>query len=116
MEKLFKKLDHISDTLDTLSLGNCTTLTPSSPLLQLKFAQLRSITLCNFFIEDTAQAMEFWERHPTLEYVMIVRTIDRVGRQQPWFSRIPWVIKDFLPYLEHLKVILSPSHIVTTPY
>ena len=59
---------------------------------------LRSLSLAYFREVDTALAMEFFERHPSIEYLDVaVNYIDNY-----WFaSELP---HNFLPNLRHLRV------------
>lgn len=44
-------------------------LTDPGALFTRHFPSLRSLSLKEFLIEDTAIAMEFWSRHPYLEQI-----------------------------------------------
>jgi hypothetical protein len=66
----------------------------------MTFPKLRYLSLTSFTVENPAQAMAFWERHPSLEFLNV---FDSNG-ETSWFSRDPVLPVGFLPNLKHLKV------------
>ena len=68
----------------------------------MTFPKLRSLSLASFTLENPAQAMAFWERHPSLEFLKIFSRDD----DRRWFSRDSILPRGFLPNLKHLRVPL----------
>ena len=102
-EKLLQNIGRLSANLHTLDLApNCAERSSVSPLLAMTFPKLRSLSLASFTLENPAQAMAFWERHPSLEFLKIVSRDDDTR----WFSRDSILPRGFLPNLKHLKVPL----------
>jgi hypothetical protein len=99
-EKILKHIDRLSANLRTLDLALYDPeLTYVSPLFEMTFPKLRSLSLDSFALEDTAQAMIFWSRHPSLE----ILNIYNFNEDMPWFSR-DLLFSNFLPNLKHLRV------------
>jgi len=99
-EKLLQNIGRLSANLHTLDLApNCAERSSVSPLLAMTFPKLRSLSLASFTLENFAQAMAFWERHPSLEFLKIVN-------DTRWFSRDSILPRGFLPNLKHLRVPL----------
>ncbi|KAG6913709.1 hypothetical protein DXG01_004755 [Tephrocybe rancida] len=97
-----KHLQHISSlahSLHTLNLkpDGGENLSPSN-ILESDFPYLRSLSLASFSEIHTSQAMAFWERHPSIEYLDIAW--EQLGRDR-WFA--PVVPSNLLPKLLHLK-------------
>ncbi|KAH9474487.1 Serine/threonine-protein kinase SRPK [Psilocybe cubensis] len=93
----------LSFTLNSLSLsfGSCSKLPCISPILRLHFPNLKRLTLASFCLSDTAEAMSFWRRHPTLQTLSLPS--DNPG--QPLFSND--INQGFLPNLVHLEADLN---------
>jgi len=72
----------------------------ASPIFGLDLPFLRSLSLASFTEVDAAQAMAFFERHPSLEYLNLASNL--MGTNNRWFaSELP---PNFLPNLRHLRV------------
>ncbi|KAG6806935.1 hypothetical protein H0H92_009520, partial [Tricholoma furcatifolium] len=75
-----------------------------SLILGTNFPCLRSLTLAGFSKADTQQAMSFWERHPSIEYLHLTwNNMDPSNDgSNCWFaSPLP---DNLLPNLPHLRV------------
>ncbi|KAJ3509938.1 hypothetical protein NLJ89_g4951 [Agrocybe chaxingu] len=97
-EKLVKSIASLSNSLHTLNLApNSTDFVSVSPIFAFDFPSLRSLSLATLSLGTTEEAMAFWERHPTIEYLNIVDA----DWKAPWFTNnLP---NSFLPRLKHLK-------------
>jgi hypothetical protein len=62
---------------------------------------LRSLSLKLFREVDTAQAMEFFDRHPSIEYLNITDNFLSDPSDRWFASELP---QNFLPNLVHLRV------------
>ncbi|KDR68803.1 hypothetical protein GALMADRAFT_231127 [Galerina marginata CBS 339.88] len=98
LNKLFNNLPSLSSSLHTLRLSKEADL-PQTPLVfPFSFPVLRSLTLEYYLVEDTAEAMKFWKRHPSLEFLEC--TISYNCPQYFFNNEFPL---DFLPNIRHLK-------------
>ncbi|KAF9535012.1 hypothetical protein CPB83DRAFT_843334 [Crepidotus variabilis] len=105
---LFKHISSLATSLHTLHLrlganspfDSGTFINPPSPILELNFPHLRSLSLSSFFPIDTEQSTAFFIRHPSLEYLDI--TTDLM-----WYAKSIWIAStlpsEFLPKLRHLR-------------
>lgn len=96
MTRIFKNIHPLSSSLHTLVLD--VKYDDASPILSLDFPRLRSLTLGMFTIPDISEAMAFWQRHPSIEKLMLPNT----ERDSRWFSE--QVEGDLLPNLKYLEV------------
>lgn len=75
-----------------------------TPLLSLTIPNLESITLRGQTLNETSTAMEFWSRHPKLEFI----ALDYGDTETPRFDidGVKERVSDggFLPNLRHLSV------------
>ncbi|KAG2016501.1 hypothetical protein CC2G_009665 [Coprinopsis cinerea AmutBmut pab1-1] len=99
-QKLLQTVSNLAPRLRTLNLA------PNSDtdewmkmenILDFTFPHLESLTLSAYVLEDTAKAMAFWERHPTLEYINL-----SYGDETPRFAEGVHDVVNFLPNLRHL--------------
>ncbi|KDR76892.1 hypothetical protein GALMADRAFT_225062 [Galerina marginata CBS 339.88] len=95
LDKVQKYLGTLTGTLHTLSLSKDFDMIHASHLFTLEFPYLRSLRLCNFNVDDTTVAMNFWNRHPSLEFIECT-----IGSQN-FFDKT--FTLNFLPNLRHLK-------------
>lgn len=103
-----KYISSLAPALHTLHLQLCCArFTSPSSIFELNFPCLRSLSLAEFSEVDTLQAMAFWERHPSIEYLILASNLLRQGDKH-WFdgSVLP---NKFLPKLLHLRVQLKDA-------
>ncbi|KDR68789.1 hypothetical protein GALMADRAFT_129137 [Galerina marginata CBS 339.88] len=96
-DKLLENINTLSPSLHTLSLTHNADWYNASLIFPINFLCLRSLTLSSYVVLNVSEAMEFWNRHPTLEYLELPRR--RSGNC--WFSSN--ISADFLPNLRYLK-------------
>ena len=100
-DKLLAHISSLAPSLHTLDLM-LSSPDPSSPspIFELDLPFLRSLSLASFSEVDAAQAMAFFERHPSIEYLNIASNFP--GTNNCWFA--PELPPNFLPNLRHLRV------------
>jgi hypothetical protein len=98
--KISDNLYRLAPTLQNLTLGFSTMVHLNTiPLFALHFPRLRSLILKGFVPESVSSAVSFWERHPALERLFLVRYEGR------WFP--DQFQPRLLPNLKYLKVCLQ---------
>ncbi|KDR76891.1 hypothetical protein GALMADRAFT_246000 [Galerina marginata CBS 339.88] len=100
--KLENSLGSLSSTLHTLAISKQCDAISASRIFSLNFPVLRSLSLSEYTVDDTAEAMKFWNRHPSLEFI---KCTVRELRGQSFFDNT--YSPQFLPNLRHLKVQFS---------
>jgi hypothetical protein len=80
-----------------------------TPLLSLTFPNLESITLRAQTLNDTSTAMEFWSRHPKLEFIGLNYGDSETPRFDIDGVKEQFGGGGFLPKLRHLTVSLSDT-------
>ncbi|KAF8966811.1 hypothetical protein BDZ97DRAFT_603489 [Flammula alnicola] len=110
-DKLLAHISSLAPSLHTLDLTpSSSDFASPSPIFELDLPFLRSLSLASFTEVDAAQAMAFFERHPSIEYLNVASNL--IGTNNRWFaSELP---PKFLPNLRHLRAhwndvrLLSP--------
>lgn len=108
-EELVDSIHTVSSSLHTLILGCRLAHESASPILSLDFPHLTSLTMDQFSVPDTDQAMSFWQRHPSIMKLKLRDT----EPESRWFSESTEV--GLLPQLKHLEVSVcqpNPMHFV----
>jgi hypothetical protein len=100
-QKLLQHVSSLAPSLHTLDLqAYFSEVESTSSFLGLDFPCLRSLSLATFFKGKTLQAMDFWERHPSIVYLNVASSILQGDRH--WFASV--LPDKFLPNLLHLRV------------
>ncbi|KAF8173448.1 hypothetical protein BJ912DRAFT_886147 [Pholiota molesta] len=98
--KISDNLYRLAPTLQNLTLGFSTMVHLNTiPLFALHFPRLRSLVLKGFVPESVSSAVSFWERHPALERLFLVRYEGR------WFP--DQFQPRLLPNLKYLKATFA---------